>query len=236
MANKTQSQRVASTLNRFTDRVFIDTLSARDQTSMSDLIADFFCGADTDTDTNDSEEEEEPGKCITHIYTHTHSKLIRTQQLETSGRQDEGGEEIHWATVLGRSVPQLKTFHHFLFAAEHPGVVMLKELSDSDCCNSFTMLVDAKWCPLARELPPVISPAGLSTAREWYLYTQIREFCRDGTEDRTCPMPSTPLRGYTSPQQEEDADGRAAAPPAKCVRRCGKCGGAGHTRRTCEEN
>ena len=164
------------------------------------------------------------------------AQLVGTQSGETVVQM------YNWATFLGghfRSVPQLKTFHHFLFSAEHPGVVMLKELSDSDCCNSFTMLVDDEWCPLARDLPPVISPAGLSTAREWYLYTQIREFCRDGTEDLTCPMPSTPLRGYISPQhasEEEDADGRAAAPPAKRVRRCGKCGGTGHTRRTCKEN
>ena len=54
------SERVVSALNRLTDRVFVDALSAGDQSAMSDLVADFFCG-DPDTDISDSEEEEEPG-------------------------------------------------------------------------------------------------------------------------------------------------------------------------------
>ena len=49
-----ERSRVASTLNKLTDRAFITALRPRDQASMSDLIADFFCG--------DIEEEEELGK------------------------------------------------------------------------------------------------------------------------------------------------------------------------------
>lgn len=60
MAQKTQ--RVASALNRLVDGAFVDALSVRDQSSMADLVADFFMG-DPDTDTDvDSEEEDEPGK------------------------------------------------------------------------------------------------------------------------------------------------------------------------------
>ena len=36
-------------------------LSSRDQTAMSDLFVDFFCG-DPDTDMSNTEEKEEPGK------------------------------------------------------------------------------------------------------------------------------------------------------------------------------
>ena len=53
------SERVVSALNRLTDMVFVDALSAGDQSAMSDLVADFFFG-DPDTDISDSEEEE-PG-------------------------------------------------------------------------------------------------------------------------------------------------------------------------------
>ena len=51
-------EQVASMLNRLTDRAFMDALSTRDQQSMSDLIAEFFC-ADPETE---DEEEEDLGK------------------------------------------------------------------------------------------------------------------------------------------------------------------------------
>ena len=57
-----QKERVASALNRLTDRVFIEALSFRDQDAMADLVANFFCG-DTDV-SDDSEEEAEPGKLM----------------------------------------------------------------------------------------------------------------------------------------------------------------------------
>lgn len=50
------AQRIATALNRFTQRAFLDVLSSRDQQSMSE---DYFCdGPETDSEA----EEEEPGK------------------------------------------------------------------------------------------------------------------------------------------------------------------------------
>ena len=60
MAHNTE--RVAYTLNRLTDRAFVNTLSVRDQDLRSDFISNFFC-RDLQTDIDDSsEEEEEPHK------------------------------------------------------------------------------------------------------------------------------------------------------------------------------
>ena len=56
------SRKVASALNRLTDRSFVDALSPRDRDSMHELIADFFYN-DPETDLSD-EEEEEPGKYL----------------------------------------------------------------------------------------------------------------------------------------------------------------------------
>ena len=53
---------VAATLNKIADPVFMAPLTSRDQTVMSDLVADFFCG-DPDTDMSDMEEEKPAGKC-----------------------------------------------------------------------------------------------------------------------------------------------------------------------------
>ena len=158
----------------------------------------------------------------------------------------QNGEPVvtvyNWVTFLGqhfRTVPHLKTFHHFSFSSETPGVVTMKEFSDS-VGVSYTMLDDEEWRARADELPPVIKPIGLSQTRQWYLYRQIREFCRDGTEDLTCPKPSVPIDTCTSDspnqsEQEDECDERDVVPQPKRVRRCGKCGGAGHTRRTCKD-
>ena len=116
----------------------------------------------------------------------------------------QSGEPVvpmyNWATFLGghfRTVPQLKRHQHFMFSSQHPGV---KQFSDS-ASTTFSMLVDHEWHPTALELPPVISPVGLSCTRQWY-----RSYCRECTaEDLTCPKPSIPLHGGESPQTSEEA-------------------------------
>ena len=41
--------------------------------------------------------------------------------------------------------------------------------------------------PTTEELPPTVPPTGISRERAEYLYKEIREFCRDGTEDFVAP-------------------------------------------------
>ena len=50
-------EKVASTLNRLVDRVFLDVLSPRDKSSMAALIVDFSWRYEKDADS----EEEKPG-------------------------------------------------------------------------------------------------------------------------------------------------------------------------------
>ena len=71
----------------------------------------------------------------------------------------QSGEPIvpvyNWVTYLGshfRSIPHLKKYHHFTFSATHPGVVMLKEYSNTSE-ETFTMLDSGSWSPVASELP-----------------------------------------------------------------------------------
>ena len=139
-----------------------------------------------------------------------------------------------WVSFLGqhfRRVPQLKSHHLFIFSSSSPGDVSMKLYSDSDSTH-FRILAD----PSPRELPRHIRPSGLSTERRWYLYNQIREFCREGTEDLVFPHPdpeSAPARcqpGTTTPDVDTAIN---QAPPAKRMRQCKACGGSGHDRRTC---
>ena len=145
-----------------------------------------------------------------------------------------------WATFLRghfRTLPQLKKCHHFIFKSANPGEITKKVYSDS-VSTTFQMLADEDWCPRSHELPRIVSPAGLSPARQWYLYQQIREYCRIGTEDLTCPKPTIYLQSTESHDHQpssDDADIPSNGPPPKRARRCGKCGGVGHTRRTCKD-
>lgn len=54
---------------------------------------------------------------------------------------------------------------------------------------------DYVWTQILRNMPEKgtkpreLPPAGLSRERQQYLFTQIREHCRPGTEDDVCPAP-----------------------------------------------
>ena len=151
----------------------------------------------------------------------------------------QSGEPVvpvyNWVSYLGvhfRSIPHLKQYQHFIFSATHPGVVTLKMHSNSSE-ETFTMLDSGSWSPVASELPPLIKSSGLPLERQWYLHKQIRPYCREGTEDLTCPKPS--LDTTTNTNTTTNKTGGAPAPPAK-RRKCGKCGEIGHTRRSCKED
>ena len=143
-----------------------------------------------------------------------------------------------WNTFLGdhfRKLPGIKRYHHFTLSARTPGVVTVKEYADSP--STTVRLLCDDWTPAADEMPPIILPSGLSAERQWYLFNQIREFCREGTKDLVCPHPTVPQLGEQDrqEQQEDDREESGDAPPApKRARKCGLCGQPGHTRRTCK--
>ena len=147
-----------------------------------------------------------------------------------------------WVSFLGehfRRVPQMKSQHHFHFSSTSPGVVNMKEYSDSDS-RQFRVLVDSSWEPSPATLPTQILPAGLSDERKWYLYHQIREFCRDGTQDLVCPHPEPNSDSRLSPVRHRPPTTASCSvhsndhtPPTKRRRHCKQCGGTGHDRRTC---
>ena len=85
------------------------------------------------------------------------------------------------------------------------GVVKLKMYSDSDEVT-YQMLRDHSWAPTATELPSVVKPTELSSERQWYLYNQIRELCRHGTEDLVCPRPTSGGEDREG-EDEEDREG-----------------------------
>ena len=91
----------------------------------------------------------------------------------------------------------------------------MKEYSDSESTR-FPILSGEEWCPATDELPTTITPVGLPLTRQVYLYEQIRDYCRDGTEDLVCPKPLTYIcDSLPDLSAEEDANGHAVVPHPK---------------------
>ena len=84
--------------------------------------------------------------------------------------------------VVGRPM----SLHSFSVTADAPDTLVVRDYSDSPARN----VVVGKGS-LPKGLRPIIRPQGLSMERQNYLYGEIREFCREGTEDLVCPPPTT---------------------------------------------
>ena len=82
-----------------------------------------------------------------------------------------------WADFFAphmKKIVGIKKLHHFRFLADEPGVVYTK-LS----CNSSEKreeLVKDRSSPGPLHLPASITPKGLSTERQWYLFEKILIF------------------------------------------------------------
>lgn len=96
-----------------------------------------------------------------------------------------------WILFLGqyfKKFPNISKFHHFRFSQENPGVVFFKEFVSSPE-QSFMLLKRNVILPSSSTLPNEINPDGLTAERKIYLYREIRQFCKPGTEDLVAPAP-----------------------------------------------
>lgn len=96
-----------------------------------------------------------------------------------------------WSTFLGqyfKKITNIMSFHHFPFSEDEPGIVYCKE-SVSSPEQQFVLLKNRAVIPPAAVLPQEINPEGLSQERKNYLYREIRQFCRPGTENLVAQAP-----------------------------------------------
>lgn len=97
---------------------------------------------------------------------------------------------FNWSAFLEQyfvKVPKIKTFHYFRFSKDEPGKLYFKQYSTSPE-QSLMLLKNPAILPPA-VLPPEVSPQGLSQERKQYLYREIRQFCKPGTENLVAPAP-----------------------------------------------
>ena len=83
-----------------------------------------------------------------------------------------------------KKITNISTYHHFRFSKDHPGVVFCKENAKS------VEEVQFKLCEKnCTGLPEIIKPKGLSFDRQMYLFREIRQFYKLGTENLVAPRP-----------------------------------------------
>ena len=128
-----------------------------------------------------------------------------------------------WKSFLSvhfKAIPLISKYHHFKSSHEKPGIVELKEFSESSTeeANILKAIVSG------HQMPEVIHPLGISPDRQKYLYDEIRKFCEPEFADVTCPRPDSPLSdaGHSSNEPVQQ--------PAKRARLCSHCRGSGHTK------
>lgn len=91
-----------------------------------------------------------------------------------------------------KKLPSISKFHHFRMSEESPGVVFVKAYRSS-AEKPINILKRGQQLPNVDTLPSVITPKGLDAARQWYLYDEIRPFCRDTSDSlQSCPKPVCP--------------------------------------------
>lgn len=97
----------------------------------------------------------------------------------------------NWSAFLEQyfvRFPGIKKYHHFRFSKDEPGKMYFKQYNTSPE-QSMLLLKNPAILPLSAVLPPKVNPQGLSQERKQYLYRDIRQFCKPGTEDIVAPAP-----------------------------------------------
>jgi hypothetical protein len=77
-------------------------------------------------------------------------------------------------------------------SASKPGIVTVKEYCSSEE-KSVDIMKRNHQHMNNTTMPPLITPTGLDAARQWYLYQEIRPYCKDTSDTlQSCPKPMCP--------------------------------------------
>ena len=143
------------------------------------------------------------------------SSVVNHVQLV--GREDGTviERQYNWSDFFGQFLKRnafagIKSLHHLVFSSDKPGIAMVRETTDG-AEKKLTLLTAAHkhWKPSPMQLPPILTPEGLSQERRQYLFEKIREFCPPHCRDIVCPNPNFPTRltnPSTSPPNDTTGD------------------------------
>ena len=95
-----------------------------------------------------------------------------------------------WLEKVFKKMDNILTYQYFKLDSREPGVVQCFKTLTSDPVRKCLTKIDNPMKYLTTTTPDVITPEGLSDQRKAYLFNQIREFCKIGTEDYVAPDPN----------------------------------------------
>ena len=114
-------------------------------------------------------------------------------QLVNDG--DKSVQFYDWSSYFDeyfKKLPSIRKYHHFKMSSESPGIVFVKEYADS-VVETVNILKRGHAVFDSDALPSVITPKGLDPARQWYLYDEIRPYCKNVSDTlESCPKPTCP--------------------------------------------
>ena len=125
------------------------------------------------------------------------SAIVNVPQICGTEDQRVVVPTYNWKVELSskfRTIPHIKSYHHFRLTAASPGSVYVRTHADTEEVQ-IQFLRSSTWSPSPSQLPSLIQPLGLSPERQWYLYDHIREFCPEHAKDVVAPLPQVPKPG-----------------------------------------
>ena len=124
----------------------------------------------------------------------------------------------HLSTFF-RPLPGITKYHHFMLDVSALGSVSVKEYADAEEI-AYKLTLEDELCGI-HNMPPIITPVGMSPERKVYLYEKIRPFISsEEAAALTCPKP-------TSNQSECIAQSTENSKKPK-TRKCSHCHQSGH--------
>ena len=96
---------------------------------------------------------------------------------------------VSWLGNVFKKLDNILSYQIFKFSSTEPGVVRCYKTIDSEPVVKNLLKLENPHVHFTTK-PDEISPDGLSKQRQMYLYNQIREFCKVGTEDYVAPNPN----------------------------------------------
>ena len=104
---------------------------------------------------------------------------------------------FHWWTMFLSNfytpIPNISKYHCFCASADNPGIVFVREFSDSPEMQFTILKKGLSLEALHTTMPEKTAIPGLDINQQWYLYEHIRPHCK--TKDMTCPRPTQPKPG-----------------------------------------
>ena len=139
----------------------------------------------------------------------------------------------NWSENFGkyfRSLPGILKYHHFRTDASVPGTVFAREYEDSKEIEH-KIVLDDDLPDSIHELPPIITPPGMSVVRKQYLFDHIRQYCpTEEAANLTCPALATDEGPSTKRRKKEKSLPAKQGKASKSKRKCSHCREIGHTK------